>query len=169
MALFYAGVGNRYGVPMDMIELMKEFATVIASVGYVLRSGGAIGCDLAFESAALETGGTIEIYKAKQATSDSIEYASHFHPAWDACTPFVKQLHGRNAMIILGPDLKTKVSFLVCYAVDEKNGGTALGIKIARANNIPVYNLAKAEGHSIILDMIFCLKQGIDVTRMPLI
>lgn len=137
----YAGIGNR-----DISENVKGAITALARgfylLGYQLRSGGAIGADQAFERGHL-FGSTVDSIRKENATEEAIELASNHHPRWDLCKPNVRRLHGRNAMIIMGRDLKTPVDFVLCWAVDEEHGGTALGIRIARAHNIPVINLAK--------------------------
>ncbi len=45
-------------------------------------------------------------------------------------------------MILLGEDCETPVSFCVAYTEGGKlKGGTAQGLRIAKAYGIPVYNL----------------------------
>lgn len=135
---YYAGIGSRE-TPGHILKKMKNIAKELHTSKYILRSGGAIGADTAFASGA---GDLKEIFKAKDATQEAIEYASQFHPAWDQCNDYARQLHGRNAMIILGRDLHTPVSVVYCYTKNGKDiGGTGLGMRIAWANNIKVYNL----------------------------
>lgn len=135
---YYAGIGSRE-TPGNVLADMTRIAKELHCSHYILRSGGAIGADTAFESGA---GDLKEIFKAKDATEEAIEYASKFHPAWDRCNEYARQLHGRNAMIILGRDLQTPVSVVYCYTKNGKDiGGTGLGMRIAWANNIKVYNL----------------------------
>ena len=45
---YYAGVGSR-STPMHIQKLFEEIAATLAQNGYVLRSGGAEGADVAFE------------------------------------------------------------------------------------------------------------------------
>lgn len=80
-------------------------------MGFTLRSGGAIGADKAFEAGASNNK---EIFRPKDATEDSINLASKFHPAWNKCNDYVRKLHGRNALIILGKRLEEKANFVVC-------------------------------------------------------
>ena len=69
--------------------------------------------------------------------------AAQFHPAWDRCSQGVRKLHGRNMHIILGADLQTPVSFVVCWTVDGAIiGGTGVALRCAMQHNIPVFNLA---------------------------
>ncbi len=139
---YYAGIGSRE-TPNDILDLMYYLATKLRDTGWTLRSGGAKGADTAFERAA---GAIKEIFKADDATPEAIELASQFHPAWGRCTDYVRKLHGRNAMIILGSDLITPVQFVMCwtpggaYGVMPR-GGTALGMRIAQGNGISVKNL----------------------------
>lgn len=138
MKKYYAGIGSRE-TPDVIIKQMVNVAITLRTSNYILRSGGAIGADKAFESGA---GSFKEIFKAKDATEEAIEYASKFHPAWDKCNDYARKLHGRNSMIILGKDLKTPVSVVYCFTKNGKDiGGTGLGIRIAKYNNIQVFNL----------------------------
>lgn len=136
-------IGNRYGVPEEVIKYLEELGYYLGSMGFTLNSGGATGCDQAGERGFDKGNFPKNIRKAKHATPEAIELASKYHDAWYQCTDYVRQLHGRNSMIILGDDLKTPVEAVICYAVSEIRGGTALGIKIARDYGIPVFNLAK--------------------------
>lgn len=139
MTKFYTGIGAR-GTPSDFLEKMTIIASFLEGKGYTLRSGGAIGADSAFEKGVkiLKT-----IYHPKQATPEAIEIASKVHPAWENCNDWVRKLHGRNAMQVLGDVMKTPSEFLICWTFEGKTiGGTATAIKIAQQNEIPVYNLA---------------------------
>jgi hypothetical protein len=139
--MIYAGIGSRK-TPPDMLEYMTRIAKYLTSLGYTLVSGGAEGADQAFEKGA----GRSIIFKPQCATKEAISYASKFHPNWKACSAFARQAHGRNAMIILGAQLECPVNFVICWTPSgQAVGGTALGIAIAKANKIPVFNLAVKE------------------------
>jgi len=139
MVWFYAGIGSRR-TPAEICLFMTALAGWLEDYGATLRSGGADGADTAFANGVADCDNRI-IYRPRKATKEAMAVAERHHPAWYACTEFAKRLHGRNSMIILGPDLQTPVRFVVCWCPDERRGGTALGIKIAKANSIPVYNL----------------------------
>lgn len=47
--MYYAGVGSRE-TPQDILNTMYKIGKYLASKGYTLRSGGAIGADTAFEN-----------------------------------------------------------------------------------------------------------------------
>lgn len=136
-------IGNRYNVPHENLQFLEDIGYYLGQIGYTLNSGGALGCDQAGERGFDRGGFPKVIRKAKDATPEAIALASQFHEAWHVCSPYVRQLHGRNSMIILGDDLNVPVDFVLCHASSEIKGGTALGIKIARDNKIPVFNLFK--------------------------
>ena len=74
------------------------------------------------------------------------QLASDHHPAWEQCSQRAKQLHARNAAIMLGPEPGTSredpVDVVVCWTRrGETIGGTGMAIRIARAKKIPVVNL----------------------------
>jgi hypothetical protein len=145
---YYAGIGSRE-TPEDILKLMENIAMELSNDSqlWTLRSGGAKGADTAFQRGSEMIS---HIYKAKNATPDAIKIAMEHHPAPQHCNDYVKKLHGRNAIIILGPDLKTLVEFVVCWTYKGNlQGGTALGIRIAETNNIPVFNLALDEAREL--------------------
>ena len=136
--MYYAGIGSRT-TPDDILDVMTLVAEKLATLGYILRSGGAQGADSAFEKGA---GLAKEIFRPKHATAEAIEIASKFHPAWHNCNDYVQKLHGRNSQIILGLSLDKPVDFLLCWTPGGKGiGGTGMGISIASHYNIPIKNL----------------------------
>jgi hypothetical protein len=141
---YYAGIGSRE-TPNEILEIMENLSKKLELEGYILRSGHAIGADQAFESGIINNINK-EIFIADQATPEAIKYASNFHPYWNHCNDYIKKLHGRNAMIILGKDLNTPVKFVICWTKNGKNlGGTGLSIRIATKNNIKIFNLFDKE------------------------
>ncbi len=141
---YYAGIGARETLN-EILKIMKNLSKKLELEGYILRSGHAIGADKAFESGIINNVNK-EIFIADQATPEAIKYASNFHQYWNNCNDYIKKLHGRNAMIILGKDLNTPVRFLICWTKNGKDlGGTGLGIRIATKNNIKIFNLFDKE------------------------
>lgn len=152
MTKFYTGVGSRK-TPKDIRNLMTSLATKLALEGWFLRTGDATGADSAF-SIGVPLMEQKRLYTAKDCTPEAMKLASSFHPAWDRCSEFARKLHGRNSFQVLGDDLKTPSSFLVCWTPDGcvsqdtrsiKTGGTATAIVIAEAWEIPIFNLAIVE------------------------
>lgn len=142
MVKYYTGVGSR-STPPVILEIMKNVAIKLAKEDWILRSGGAIGADTAFEEGVKSANGKKEIYLANHANQEAINLASTIHPAWDKCSDYVKKLHARNCFQVLGYDLKTPSSFLICWTKDGKDvGGTRTAIVLARKNNIRILNLA---------------------------
>ena len=140
MTLYYAGIGSRQ-TPPDVLDKFTTLAQVLEEKGYVLRSGGAEGADSSFAEGAI----TKEIYRPSMIKGEigkrAMEIARQHHPAWHKCNEYVRKLHGRNAMIILGEELNTPVEMVICWTVNgETIGGTGLGISIAQSNSIPVIN-----------------------------
>lgn len=144
----YAGIGSRQ-TPKLILDFIRMFAMRMGDMGWQLRSGGAIGADLAFERGARHSrmGDLPKIYRPEEATPEAIELASKFHPNWKACDDYTRRLHGRNAMIVLGGDLKYPVDKVVCWTLDGRtDGGTGMGLRIAIAYKIPIINLGSPEG-----------------------
>lgn len=140
----YAGIGSRE-TPKEILELMTLAAKTFAGKGFTLRSGGAIGADIAFEKGC---GTNKEIFRAKDCTEAAKEMTSKYHPAWDKCNDYARNLHGRNCQILLGRDVANPepVKFVLCWTKDGKDtGGTGQAIRIATDMGIPVYNLYHRE------------------------
>jgi hypothetical protein len=139
---FYAGIGSRE-TPDNILVDMNTIAMKLAYQGYILRSGGAKGADSAFELGCDLAEGTKQIFKANDATVTSIKLASQYHPAWHRCNDFVKKLHARNGLILLGRDLSVPVKCIICWTPYGKvTGGTGQAMRIAIDKQIPIYNLA---------------------------
>lgn len=146
---FYAGIGSRE-TPPQVLTCMTKIAHRLHLRGYVLRSGGAGGADLAFESGA---GDAKEIYLPWRnfngnpsprytPSAAAMQMAGDFHPAWERCSPGARKLHARNCHQMLGADLNTPVAFVVCWTPGgHGSGGTGQALRIARAYNIPVFDL----------------------------
>ena len=150
MIKFYTGVGSRK-TPQNILNLMTATARKLAAMGYILRTGDAIGADTAFNSGA---GNACERYTAADATTEAEAISKRFHPAWNRCKPFARKLHARNAFQVLGRNLQTPSAFLICWTPEGetrhshrtiKTGGTGTAISIADNYNIPVFNLANPE------------------------
>ena len=149
MEKLYTGVGSR-SAPSEILIFMREIAVYLHRLGYTLRSGGADGADSAFEKGAFERK---EIYYASDATPDAMEIARKHHPAWNRCSEYARRLHARNAFQILGKDLNSPSSFVICWTPDGaysdrmrsiKTGGTGTAISIASTYGVPVFNLKYA-------------------------
>ena len=154
---YYAGIGSRK-TPSSILRLMTEFASWLAKRDWILRSGGAQGADLAFQHGVEISNGEARIYYAADGNRiDALSMASKFHPAWDHCSDFAKKLHARNCFQVLGDNLSTPAKFVCCWTPDGSTGitsfstgGTGQAIRIAHANNIRIFNLARQEDLDIV-------------------
>lgn len=136
----YAGIGARQ-TPIAVLRQMCILSAALETDNYILRSGGAKGADMAFEDGVAAD--RMEIFYARDCTPAAQKMAELCHPNWGACSEYVRKLHGRNAMILLGADLNDPVDFVVCWTPQgEVTGGTGQSIRMAHEFNIPVHNLA---------------------------
>ena len=149
--MIYSGVGSRK-TPLKILEMMYLFAFKAAKQGHILRSGGALGADLAFENGVLEA----RIWNVYQKfTTESgnqtqkkwwMDYTARLHPAWDKCGEYARKLHARNVPIVLGENLNQPSDFIVCWTPNAAvTGGTGQTIRIAEYNQIEVLNLARPD------------------------
>lgn len=141
--MIYAGIGARI-TPCNICDQMNGLARYLGIHGHTLRSGHAKGADVAFEMGAVAVGGPTEIFQIKDGAAhpDWLEHAAKFHPNWDACDYWAQSLHGRNSAVLLGADLKTPVEMVVCWTSGGAvSGGTGQALRIAKAHNIPIFNL----------------------------
>lgn len=149
MNRYYAGIGSR-ATPAYMCTRLYHIAKYLTLKGYTLRSGGADGADVAFEQGCDSLLGNKEIFlpwkqfnnntsELHNPTAAALELAEKIHPAWHNCTQGARKLHARNTHQILGIDLKTPVSFVLCWTHDR--GGTKQATRLADKLNIPIINL----------------------------
>ena len=139
---YYAGIGSRK-TPEKVLKQLTLLAQYLEKRNYILRSGGAIGADKAFEAGSTHN----EIFRQNNATLEAQEIAGKFHPFWSNCNDYTKKLMARNIMILLGKNLNTPVEFVLCWTDAPKSawGGTNFGILVAKAYKIPVFNLYNIE------------------------
>lgn len=150
--MYYAGIGSR-NVPEFYHDLIRNLAEILANYGYVLRSGGAEGCDKLFEEGCYRAHGKKEIYlpwkgfngsKSKHIVynHEAFVIAKKFHPNWEALSPGARKLQARNSHQVLGRDLKTPSRFILCYTPSGSgSGGTGQAIRVANHYGIPVFDL----------------------------
>jgi hypothetical protein len=124
---------------------------------WLLRSGHAQGADQAFEIGTnrmeihLPWAGYANAshgypYIVPKPTPEVAEIAERYHPKWSELSTPVKLLMCRNVTIVLGLDLDAPAKMVVCWTEGARLiGGTAHGIKVAQAYDIPVFNLAEKE------------------------
>lgn len=143
---YYAGIGSRK-TPSDILEAMRDVAHHLAAEGWTLRSGGARGADTAFEQGAQRK----EIFRPSgHIPQAAIDTVAEYHPAPHRLSSYVIRLHARNAQIILGENLDSPVAFVLCWTPQGSgSGGTGQGLRIARAHDIPVFDLGDPSGRSI--------------------
>lgn len=149
----YSGIGSRE-TPPEICAAMNSIGGGLAERGFMLRSGGADGADLAFEQvspgvAASETDRPREIYvpwkgfnlpdhlkssdkrlfpgngpDQREITARAQEIAKRAHPAWDRCSNGARSLHTRNVHQVMGMKLDSPVRFVVAWT---KDGGPTGG------------------------------------------
>ena len=152
--LVYAGIGSR-ATPPSVLEDMTRMAAWLARRGWHLHSGSAAGADSAFAAGAPPGTRTLFLpwpgYRGNAGpdcrtlsadrTRRCLAIAADLHPAWHRCSPAARKLHARNVSI-LAVDTGAPVDAVACWTRDGlPNGGTGMGIRIARRYGIPVLNL----------------------------
>jgi len=158
-------IGSRT-TPPDIIEIMELFAEAYSAMGYIFRSGGAMGAD--DEVTRMVPPENREIYlpwdgfnglnhngrdllkwNFSSRKADATATAQHVRVLQDA-PPLVKQslinFHSRNMMQVLGYELDKPSGMVICWTPDGLPiGGTASAITLAHAMQIPVMNLGDQE------------------------
>ena len=153
--LVYAGIGSR-ATPQSVLEVMTVMAAWLARREWHLHTGGAAGADSAFAAGAPADRRTVFLpwpgYRghagpdcrtlATDRMRTCLAIAAALHPAWHRCSPAARNLHARNATILLGERADTPVQAVVAWTSRGLvSGGTGMGIRIARDRGIPVLNL----------------------------
>jgi hypothetical protein len=152
---YYAGIGSRE-TPPGIEPIIEEVVKILDKFGYILRSGGADGSDSMFEKYST---GDKEIYlpwKGFNKNNSELyldnmdpliveraqEIAREHHPSWKYLSDGGRKLMTRNTFQVLGKDLETPSSFIVCWTPGGKMlGGTAQALRIAKKMGIPIFNL----------------------------
>lgn len=153
----FAGIGNR-DAPLEALELCQRVSETLGNLGYVLRTGGAEGCDNAFLAYARFAEVFVPwdrfngIPMRHHIPKHAFTLAETYVNDWKHKTNGFKALHARNMMQVLGPHLETPSNFIVCYTRDgcdsketrtSDTGGTGSAIACASDRGIPIINLAK--------------------------
>jgi hypothetical protein len=150
--MIYTGIGARE-TPDNVLTSMKLMAKYMADSGHTLRSGGAPGADSAFEYGCDQADGLKEIYLPSKgfnqnpsplfgSTKEARLMAKDYHPNWANLGNAGRDFMGRNSYQVLGLDLKTYTTFIICWTPGGKTvGGTGQALRIAKVLEIPVFNL----------------------------
>ena len=147
---YYAGIGSR-DTPSQFLAIMTACGKALMEDKWILRTGGAKGADTAFEDGVLFRQ-FAHIYRPAHAMAEHYVMAKKYSNGerhWENLNKnngYGRSLMARNMMIILGPDLKTPVEFVLCWTPGGRidKGGTAHGIKVAMDHRIPVFNMANS-------------------------
>lgn len=167
----YAGIGSRE-TPPDVLESIAATAQRLARNGWALRTGMSPGADQAFYRGALAGRGRVELYlpwptfeayarapgedaavfALGQPTHAAYSLAARFHPGWSALSADERRLRARDAHQVLGSDLASPATLVVCWTedggvdgTDARAGGTGQALRIAHHHRIPVLNLSRGE------------------------
>ena len=156
---YYAGIGSR-SAPKEILLICKKLATKLSQEDWICRSGGATGCDTAFQEGSskfevyypdkivLTENGSIDKVKDSK-WKEASQMSQLYHPAWKNLKPYVKNLHTRNSFQLIGLN-SIASKFVVCWTPDgaettektsRETGGTGQAIRIANSLQIPVFNL----------------------------
>lgn len=161
MKKIYAGIGSRE-TPELVLQRMGKISSALASLGFILRSGGAKGADAAFEKYAEKK----EIYLPWEGFNEhsstlcfvddrAMKMGEKYHTHWDNLKQGGKLLISRNSYQVLGGSLDDPVDFVVCYTKDGKEiGGTSQAIRIAKDYDIPVFNIWNNKNYLFLMNYI---------------
>ena len=180
MARFYAGIGARE-TPPRIQDIMTRLASKLEQDGWILRSGAAEGADSAFERGVINPQANAEIYlprykfptRAKDPrvlpriagsqpqfinyqTLPTARAARQTVPVYNKYSAgksdFWFDLMARNAMQVLGRDLRTPAKVVIAYTPEGKVvGGTGQALRMAQNYKIPIRNLGDPQALDSIL------------------
>lgn len=149
----YSGIGSR-DISKEVWEAMVRIGSFLGKQGYTLRSGGADGSDMAFETGCDRVNGKKEIYlpwlnfnnnkSDLQFKIEAYGLAQQYHPNYNNLSNGAKKLMARNCHQVLGHNLKEPVDFIICYTPNGSGrGGTGQALRIASKYGIPVFDFGK--------------------------
>lgn len=142
----YTGIGSRK-TPADMLKRLAQTAYFLAKRDWILRSGGAIGADQAFEKGCDAAHGKKEIFLPNNnvpgwAYDKVVKYLPRGYN-WKSMKPYTKALLARNMQQIFGKDGDVLTSAVICWTpLGRDDGGTGYAIRAAWDYGIPVYNVS---------------------------
>ena len=150
----YSGIGHR-NTPENVRNMMTNIGSQLAQMGFILRSGNAIGADQAWEEQVTRKMKEIFIVERKYScpfgiiadvTQEQWDFVvSHYHGgmrAFSKQSAYVQYLFLRNLNILCGKDLDDKVDFVAYWHEGEHcNGGTGHTISMAKTLEIPCFNI----------------------------
>lgn len=152
MNIYYAGIGSRE-TPEDVLKIFRDIGELMdTKYDFILRSGHADGADMAFEQGCDRVYGGKEIYlpwvgfngsnsSLVVKNIEAFDIAQKYHPYWHNLKEGARKLQARNSHQVLGLDLETPSSFILCWTKNGKgSGGTGQAIRIAKAYSIPVFD-----------------------------
>jgi len=97
--------------------------------------------------------------------------AEHWPHGWRGLTQGEQRLMARNVFQVLGPDLASPATMLVCWAkgsvrnaqgdILDVNGGTGQAVRVAAHFNVPIYNLDLPEHRAKV--EVFLAQAGLSV------
>lgn len=170
--LLYSGVGAREAPPAVLAQI-TDLARQLSALGWILRSGGARGCDAAWLAGASQAGIFLpdrhhEGYQPREGvrflrepTDEAREIAKAYHPAWHRLPDSTRRLMARNVHVVMRADCNTRSRLLVCWTRDGSDGatipttsaagGTGHAIRVAAAYGVPVLNLARRRADEILI------------------
>ena len=170
MGKYYTGIGSRKA-PKKILQIMTDVATALEKKGWLLRSGGANGSDLAFEKGVVKykniylpwrgfNDSTSNLYYI---SDEALEIASRHHPGWVRLSSPIRKLMARNVYQVQGLNLDENSQFLICWTDDgcesaetrtSKTGGTGLAISLASELGIPIFNLKNEASLERVLSLL---------------
>lgn len=89
--------------------------------------------------------------------------AAVIHPAWNMLKPAAKQLVSRNMQQVMGEEMNSPISCVICWTRDgcesiesynRKTGGTGTAIAFASSLNIPIFNLKNPFRYDYAVDFL---------------
>ena len=160
---------------MPVLQRMTAVAAFLGERGHILRSGGAGGADMAFETGCDHVNGPKEIYtpwdgfSQRRRTQRGVivlgnhiaaqEIAAKAHPNWAACSNGAKLLHTRNVYQVLGQTLDKPADFVLCYTKNGSGaGGTGQALRIAKAHQVLCIDLGAPTGNDSLIALLKQLK-----------
>lgn len=173
MMKIYAGIGSRKA-DNHILSLIIEIGKYFALRGYILRSGGADGCDMAFEHGCDLVHGKKEIFLPWENFNDNhsslfkldrqaYQMAEKYHDGWHYLSNGARKMMARNMYQVLGKDLESPVKMIICWTSDgcengklttKNTGGTGQAIRVASDYEIPVINIKNSESLRQLMELV---------------
>lgn len=161
-------------IPDDIVEKLSELVKALSTKGFIFRYNGDSN-DILNNITKL-SGTILDVYlpwkkfntdvtaKLTKPTLQAYKHAAYYHKAFSKLPNSVRAILASQVHVLLGDDLKRKLSFIIAYTPDgceskadidfKKTGTASFPITVADEVGIPIFNLKNKDSLNRLIEYI---------------